>query len=284
MTDPTSDVQAAFPGAEVMVDVASRESVVDLTRGEQAKMRASVKKCRACDVDGVAGVREGDRLPPLYPVHRAPYVVVVGRLDAGKDIGLLRTAMRSAGLVVDAAAWVPVVACRTVGDDGEPRRANRAEKQNCWGHVVDGIWHANTDRVLLVGGDAKDLWRPDLTMQQASGLVGVLWDRFVCMVVDNPGGVLYAQGREKRDLARRLNEHMGVWREVVGEDEGQWVEGVDKPRIPVTRHMGLECVECRGEVDWMDRDGIGWCKGHRNERWMECRGFDPDHGVQGELL
>ena len=279
-----------------MVRVASRLDTPEATRAEQAKHRVAVKGCRECENAGVAGVRV-ERVPPAYPTRRASFAVVTDRpmLEdategrAGSSAGptLLAKAFKANKVPgADGAAWVTAVACRTMSDASIPehRRPNAEEKKRCWGWCADGIWHANTDRVLLVGGDAKDLWRPDLTVEQLAGVVGVLWDRYVCMVVDNPMKFLALTGHKKRDAGRRLNEQVKQWGEVVDEDGGEVLEGASRPLLPVTRHMARECVECRGEVDWIDRDGIGWCRAHRNDRWMACRGLDTGHGGQGVLL
>lgn len=290
-----SDVRAVFPGVEVAVSIASRLDTPAATRAEQAKMRGWITRCRDCDEAAVAGVR-AERVPPTFRAHAASFAVVMDRPALEDTLGdgsrgvaraTMHTALRSAKVGgLDAAAWLWAVSCRTLTDGPIPehRRPNADEKRRCWGNVHDGLWHANTDRVLLVGADAKDLWRPDLTMEQVAGTVGVLWDRYVCMVVDNPMGIVRAQGGEKRRLARRLAGQLGVWREALGEVDGRKLEGVGRPVVPVTASMAKECVECRGEVDWIDRDGLGWCRGHRNERWMECRGLSPDHGVQQEMF
>lgn len=290
--EAVGDVMGVFPGAEVAVSIASRIDAPAATRAEQAKMRGWMSRCRTCDDDGIAGER-AERVPPTFPGLHAGFVVVMDRPvleDVGRGVGrgvagtVLRSAFKANGLDVGAVAWTSTVACRTVGDDGLHRRPNREEKKRCWGNVADAIWHANTDRVLLVGGNAKDLWRPDLTVEQLAGVVGVLWDRYVCMVIPNPAGVLEAAGGERRMLGRQINECVKTWRRVLDEDGGKMVEGAGRPMLPVTASMARECVECRGEVDWIDRDGLGWCRVHRNERWMGCRGLGPGHGDQGRLF
>lgn len=279
-------VMGVFPGAEVAVSIASRLDTPAATRSEQAKMRGWVTRCRDCDEAGIAGVRT-ERVPPEFRVTTASFAVVQDRPVAGGTARkLLMSSMRGAKVPgLDAAAWLHAVACRTVGEGADTtRRPNMEEKRRCWGNVHDGLWHANTDRVLLVGGDAKDLWRPDLTVEQLAGVVGVLWDRYVCMVVENPVAVLEAGAGERRAMARRIEQQLRTWSEVVVEDGGRMVEGAGRPMLPVTASMAVECVECRGAVDWVDRDGLGWCRTHRNDRWMKCRGLRPGHGDQGRLF
>lgn len=273
-------VQRVLPGTEVAVNIASRLGTVAATRGEQARHRAAVAGCRACDEAGVPGDRDVPA-PPTYRVHHAPFVVVWGA-GGGQGGGLTRrllwTAARSAGLIVDAAAEVGVVACRGTGKPSDRERAM------CWGNCADGIWHANTDRVLLVGEDAKNLWRPDIGIDALDGVVGVMWDRYVCMVVDDPAKMMVGARGARAAKAARLNGALKLWAQVVGDGGGVQVDQVGGPRLPVLDAMARECVECHGNVDWIDRDGLDWCRMHRNERWMQVRGLDAGHGVQEAMF
>lgn len=259
MTDggnPETNIKIAFPGVETVVDIGPRTGVVAATMVEQTKQRATIRSCRACEV--APGIVPSD---PTYPIlnHR---FVIVGQLMTREQGKWWQTAFRNAGWR-DQGTW-EAVATVTYPACAEDRRPTSEMLRECKGHAHDSIWHANTDYVLLVGGAAKDLWRPDLTVDQMVGKVGVMWDRYIAMVVPSPVAVMSMPGGKKKEAKNAaVLAALRTWKEVVqGSVRSGEADNEDEPFIlPPTAYMARECVGdgCRRAVARMDRDGIGWC-------------------------
>lgn len=287
MGDIEAAIRETFPGTTVHLSIESRMALPVESRVAQAKMRGMWAWCEACDgnreMDGLA---RKSRVAPEFAVDCRFVVVLPDTTRQTRK--LIETTMRKVGIEVGRVSWVPVVGCEwgEAASPGATRHPCQAEIKTCAGNVADAIYTANTDHVLLVGGVGKDMWRPDFRrIADVAGRVGALWDRYVCMVIENPAGVMHLQGGAKREFATRLTRQMEGWKQVVDDGgEGVMVDGV---RMPVTALMARQCAEaeCRSEdVVVVDRDALGWCAVHRNERWMIGRGLTPDGGVQEGLF
>lgn len=266
------NVRAAFgPGVETVVDIGPRTVVSPAaTMVDQTKIRGVVKACRGC------GARDAvdAPVPASYPILNHRYALVVGKEMTPAERKLLVTAMRTAKMgdrPLEAAAVIPRVGCNVEG------RPSREALAGCHGHVIDQLWAANTNYALLVGGAAKDLWRPDLTLGQIEGRVGVMWDRYVVMVVPSPEAILTMPGgRKKEERIGVLMAGLKVWRDVLEARITVDADDADDPQLkPVTGDMARDCVKCGRRAQEMDRDGLGWCRADWPEgrrRWREVRG------------
>ena len=265
-------IQGHFPGTQVAVEITARTSTVPATAVDRVKAAAAYKTCRRCEEDGIAGERNKIVAAPHYPTD-ARWVVVTppGFTEQGWNIA------RAAGVIGDRTAVVPRLGCGLIGRD----RANAGEVERCYGNVADAIWAAGCDYVVLIGRDACEMWRSDLTVEQMDGTIGVLWDRYVVMGLRDMSWIAKTPNRvERKTLARGLEQNVARWVEAVGEREGRLLSTWAAPALPVTRYMATSCVKCGDGTRWIDRDGIGWCGTCRNNGWMKARGLPASHGVQ----
>jgi hypothetical protein len=273
-------IEAHFPGVEVAVDVHARSSTVAATAVDRVKAARQMERCYRCDDEGVAGERRRTTVGIYYPVE-PEWVAVLPGDWTDRDMKLTG----ALGLTGVKVATVPRVGCVGRGED-EGRKPNKVELDNCYGNVHDAIWAAGCDYVVLVGRAALDLWRPDCSADQLHGKIGVLWDRYVVMGLRD---VRWARDSgnavERRMIAENTRDAARRWKEAVrGGGQGKMGNQWGSPLLPVTRHMAVECVECgSGAVDSIDRDALGWCREHRNARWMKVRGLAANHGVQEGL-
>lgn len=272
-------VKAVFgAGVETLVDIGPRSTRPAAGIADQAKMRATVKACRECGPDRAPVV-------PAYPILNHRFVMVMSSPMTEDDRRFLTTAFRNSGLGrMDDIAIVNRVACA-----GTRGRNSAEELRNCHGHAIDSMWQANADHVLLVGGAAKDLWRPDLTVDQLEGHVGVMWDRYVAMVVGSPAAVMsMSGGRLKEERNHRLLNALREWANVVkgAVRSGEADHDSDPFILPPAAHMAKTCVggKCQRRAMHMDRDGLGWCGGcweaGGKQGWRTARGVS----AQGEMF
>lgn len=276
-----TNVRIAFEGVEVAVEIGPRTMVSPMaTLVDQTKVRAAVKGCRECDARGQVDAPTPAKLPLLN--HR--YAVIVPREMEPAERKTLVTAMRNAGLgdrPLEAVATIPRVGC----SGGMGTRPGKDALAACHGHVADQLWAANTNYVLLIGGTGKDLWRPDLTMQQVQGRVGVLWDRYVTMVLPSPEAILALPGgRKKEETIGVLMRGLRLWKEVLDARIAVDADEPDDPHLrPVTGDMARDCVLCGRVAQEMDRDGLGWCRKDWTEgrrAWRVARGVIGRDGTE----
>lgn len=247
--------------------------------GVPVNVRGRVLTCKACELRGQ--LPEGCRPLPPTPATTGPTGTRWGvmldspQMDAHEDPALigraerfLKICMEAAGIDPDTIGWGHTVQCAT-GEEGLPTRRHPAQHEidRCR-PLVDG-WLGGMDAVLLAGRSALGQWRPDLTIENTRGLIG-MWEREdgtrrVVGVVRHPDSVLKsgAKNEQRAELIVDLKRWVEVLdlRGTTGEDEvGGWI--VDR--------MGVACPECRhsanegiaDRVKWIDPDGIGWCQTH----------------------
>lgn len=208
-----------------------------------------------------------------------------GRPFVGKSGKLLRDLMAGVGLDEDKAAWMNAVSCyphtselRVRGD--RPRAPSDTEMSACRRNLMTQLEAANVEYVLLVGGTALRVWRPDLKISDVAGRVGLWMDRWVVMPVLHPSYVL----RQGKPSKLRLAEDLFKFRLVVaGElDWDQW--------------LAVDCTAagCVGGMARMDRDGLAWCAKHWMARqggagrkaWKDARdrwGMKADRGLAARM-
>jgi hypothetical protein len=272
-------INEQWPGVETMIDLTPRRTEAPVGNArDRGHTRLNVLNCHDCNVQCVDGVRGEDNRQPMQwqpktstgVLPNSAAVVVIGPVEVWDAV---RTTIRAERM--RHVAYIPLVACETFDEDQYRRHPNDAERNNCMGHVTDQLWTANATGVLLVGRDAANVWRHDLTLERNAGTIGVLWGQFVTTIIDHPETVKSYRG--KGEWTRWKDQIHAFCEAVKSLEEGSsstWVESTSR------------CVECgTGDVDWVDPDGLPWCKGHRNERWMDARTRTGVGGpVQGGLF
>ena len=261
-------INATWPGVQTMIDLRPRHTEAPVGNArDRGHTRIAVLNCTQCDDGCVSGKRGVGRTPMQWTARElhdeslqvlppnAAKIVVIAPVDAWEMVRITLRPMRPGHV-----AYIPPVACEL----DSARWPNQAEVTNCMGHVLDQLWTANATGVLLVGRTATNLWRNDLVLARDAGKLGVLWGQYVTTAIEHPetvkthrGGHGWAQWKAPiRGLVDAVAALDG------GGDEAMrvWVESTRK------------CVECGGAgIDWIDPDGLAWCREHRNERWLEAR-------------
>jgi len=178
----------------------------------------------------------------------------------GKGPRLLELMMERAKVDVSRVAWGAVAGCRKDAIGPEMIAGCR---ENVRG------WLRGFETVLLVG-TAKELWRPDVTVQSlalSEELTVGLWtderhgnpQTWVVGVVSSPWTVF---GHPEPHVAiGGMVRRLVAWQEVVGEvARGEMGK--------VLARMGRECASCGSrKVAYIDPDGLGWCNGHTETTW-----------------
>lgn len=120
------------------------------------------------------------------------------------------------------------------------------------GFMEAAITCADTNYILLHGAHALHAWRPDLTLKQYAGKVGLWNKRWWVLPVPQVDGV----------TTRRSEYSMEDWERLVN----GFVELVQDP--DPFHHVGTACVErvrtgtCDNGAEWWDEDAVPYCARH----------------------
>lgn len=254
------DAIADFHASEAVTFTPPDPIAPVLLARQRGRIRRQVVNCAACEL------RAGCSAPvamstPAPPSPRAVCSVVGegpgpdedrrGAPFVGKSGRVIRDMMRQAGIDPEMVAWMNVVSCYPHTGEGGPQGKGKKPKapgeehiRSCRMNLMGQLEAANSEYVLLVGATAMRMWRPDLTLTEHHGTVGV-WDhRYLVMPVFHPAGIL-------RNPALRLPliEDVRKWAEVIGPDgDLDW--------------LGTSCIACGAGMRYMDPDGIAYCERH----------------------
>ena len=185
----------------------------------------------------------------------ADFAIVMDRAGReNKMLGLLDWS----GLDEYEIAWVP--ATRWDQDTIPPVSVQAANRKRMFEELAE----TGVSRVLLVGQVAMDAWRTDLPVVSWHGELGAWKGKWGVMGVLDPSEIVTRVERE---------ENVAGWvgRRCGGAGKGGW------------------CLS----VNWIDPDGIGWCKAHRElgekmwqlvrDRWAELEEREERENVDVEL-
>lgn len=241
---------------------------------ERAELRRDVLGCRRCEL------RDGCDTPVPYHVESGvvPKFVIVGEAPGktetargmpfvGPSGKLLRALMLGAGVDPDDVGWVNTVQCWPQKDDGETRAPSINERLRCRENLERALMAFGSPWVLLVGAVALDSWRSDLKVTEFHGRAGIMDGRWVVGTTFHPAAALRTASL-KAVIRRDLEKWVGVVEGDASRHAAWLMEAKDRP-----------CVRCDHPSVWVDDDGLGFCRAHRDRyrgqrmkeqaRWVE---------------
>lgn len=167
---------------------------------------------------------------------------------------LMRTLLREGGIDADRVMFLPVAACH----------GGKIEVQNCRRHLERTLNSLpKLHVVMLCGGAAVNAWRKDVTISKSRGVTGVMLDKWVVFVTNNPANVVLSF-RGKRELKDELRNDIQVVKGIV--------DGLINPEFEGMYHCNIG--KCTYDAARWDRDGVGYCDKHIKDhggRWRKER-------------
>lgn len=231
-------------------------------------VRRQIKSCTACGLH--CGMRDGP--VPYQSVTIPPWFGVLGQSPGDKEdekgipfIGpagrLLRAMFGNAGIDSQEVLFMNAVSCWPKGRQGDV--PTDSELRACRSNVRNQILLLG-DRpfILLVGGTALKVVRPDLKVSKHHGRV-FLWQReegtYTVMPILHPAAIL-----RQRFL-----------KEPTIKDIVRWVEIVEGNINPLDA-LAEDCIICGAYLTHLDPDGIGYCDEHwlrYGNNWQRARDY-----------
>lgn len=140
----------------------------------------------------------------------------------------------------------------------------KTEVENCRRHLEAQMYSFdNMGVVMLMGGAAVKQWRGDVTITANRGVVGMMLDRWIVVVCDNPINAINRYGDTKA-VKDNLRRDIETARGIVWEGYQPHLEGMFTCNVKT----------CKYDAEHWDRDGVGYCFKHVKDnatRWRKER-------------
>lgn len=240
LIEPSDESNTGTPGKIIhqIDNWATREE--KLTKARVATVRGRVERCTACDLRDTC-----NKPVSLSPGQSRSEVCLVGEAPGAKEdetgvpfVGpagkLLRSMLPNYG---EDYTWLNVVSCRPP----ENRTPKQTEIAACRQNFTQQLDAVQARYLLLLGGTAFQVFRPDLKITLHRGYVFTPGGKYIAMATVHPSAVL-------RDKSHRQLFRMDIAKFVDLVENGYKIE--------------LHCVLCGHNATEWDVDGIGYCWDH----------------------
>lgn len=241
-----------------------------MTPAERLRARlaaeACVEGCTACALHAARGGACERPLVPLWSPHRLPaegrVAVLVdaptieehraGQLGRGPLWRVVRQALTDGGIAPERISYLTTVACtpltQTLRDVARVPPA-REHVDACTANVMRSLLAADVQHVLLLGGHATRVWRPDLRLADVAGKWFVWQGKWMVFPAEHPRVMFGGRAHDK--------------------EAAEWGESVRRFSRGVCDGVGLEALSttcivsgCREPFHAWDDDGVPWCATH----------------------
>lgn len=212
------------------------------------RVRRQVRGCCACEL------RESCSSPvPMAaaPVDSLRYGVAIlgeapGAMEDTKGVPFVGQAGRYIRLKLpengEKFSWLNAVSCRPPGN----RTPSKRELKSCRGNLLAQLDALKPKHLLVLGGIALSVVRPDFRVSLDRGYIFTLQQRMICLSTFHPSAVL-----RNRDLSPLFDA-----------DIAKFLDLVNGRRVGLPE---LGCRICGRDASVWDRDCVGYCWEHNRK-------------------